>query len=45
VDVSERYPEKVTALRARAKELMEDIERDGILPLSTPPHPKQQRGE
>jgi len=39
VDVSERYPEKVTALSERAKELMKSIEEDGVLPLSTPSAP------
>lgn len=45
VDVSERYPEKVRALRARAKGLMKSIEKDGFLPLSTPSAPKQLKGK
>lgn len=36
VDLSEKHPDKVEALRKRAEELMEGIRKDGILPLSTP---------
>ncbi|MEJ6582249.1 MAG: sulfatase-like hydrolase/transferase [Akkermansiaceae bacterium] len=36
IDLSEKYPEKVTALRERAAGLMKGIEREGVLPLSKP---------
>ncbi|MBT8044141.1 MAG: sulfatase-like hydrolase/transferase [Verrucomicrobiae bacterium] len=36
VDLSEKFPEKVTALQKRATTLMQQIKDDGILPLSGP---------
>jgi hypothetical protein len=36
IDLSERFPDKVEALGARAKALMAEIKAAGILPISTP---------
>ena len=36
IDLSRRFPEKVTALRERAEVLLLEMKRDGILPLSKP---------